>query len=52
MLSAFGATEYPTTLGLDPNECAEKLGAYVKSNNFDGVDVDYEDNKAMTEGTG
>jgi chitinase len=52
MLSAFGAAEYPTTLGLDPVICAQKLGDYVRDNNFDGVDIDYEDNKAMDKGTG
>lgn len=41
ILSAFGAAEYPTTLGLDPVVCAQKLGDYVKQNNYDGVDIDY-----------
>jgi len=32
--------------------CARKLGDYVNSNLYDGVDVDYEDNKAMNLGNG
>jgi GH18 family chitinase len=32
--------------------CAKKLGEYVQLNNFDGVDIDYEDNEAMNKGTG
>lgn len=52
ILSAFGAAEYPTTKGLDPIVCAQKLGEYVKQNNYDGVDIDYEDNEAMNKGTG
>ena len=52
MISAFGAAEYPTTKGLDPVTCAQKLGDYVNLNNYDGVDVDYEDNEAMNKGTG
>lgn len=52
MVSAFGATEFPTTLKIDPIACAEKLGNYVLSNNLDGVDIDWEDNQAMEAGTG
>lgn len=40
-ISAFGATEFPTTQGLDPIDCAKKLGKFVLSNNLDGVDIDY-----------
>lgn len=52
MVSAFGATEFPTSAGADPTQCALKLGNYVKTNNFDGVDLDWEDNEAMKRGTG
>ena len=52
MVSAFGATEFPTSAGADPTQCALKLGTYVKQNNFDGVDLDWEDNEAMKRGTG
>ena len=41
MVSAFGATEFPTTAGRDPTECGHKLGQFVKENNLDGADVDW-----------
>ena len=47
MVSAFGSTELPTTQGIDPIACAEKLGNFVLNNNLDGVDIDWEDNYAM-----
>lgn len=52
MISAFGATEFPTTGGVDPVACAQKLGSFVASNNLDGVDIDWEDNSAMEAGKG
>ena len=52
LISAFGATEMPTTANVDPNECANKLGGFVLENNLDGVDVDWEDNGAMEAGRG
>ena len=52
MISAFGATEFPTTAKVDPIDCAVKLGNFVKDNNLDGVDIDWEDNSAMEAGTG
>ena len=45
-VSAFGATEMPT--GQDPASVAAALASWVNSNNLDGVDIDYEDNDAMT----
>lgn len=33
---------------LDPATVATSLATFVKSNNLDGVDIDYEDNNAMT----
>ncbi len=47
LISAFGATEFPTTAGYDPTDCATKLGNFVLQNNLDGVDIDWEDNPAM-----
>ncbi len=47
MISAFGATQFPTTGGVDPVDCATKLGNFVLENNLDGVDIDWEDNAAM-----
>ena len=52
MISAFGATEFPTSNGVDPTDCAVKLGEFVKNNNLDGVDIDWEDNAAMEAGKG
>tara|TARA_B110000503_G_C7085235_1_gene386979 strand:+ start:509 stop:676 length:168 start_codon:yes stop_codon:yes gene_type:complete len=50
MVSAFGSTDDPTHK--DPIEVCEKLGNFVLDNNLDGVDLDYEDNAAMENGTG
>ncbi len=47
LISAFGATEFPTTSKIDPIDCAVKLGNFVLENNLDGVDIDWEDNGAM-----
>jgi chitinase len=52
MLSAFGSTENPTSQGYNPTDVAIKLADFVNQNNFDGVDIDYEDNAAMEAGTG
>lgn len=52
MVSAFGATEFPTTAGEDPTTCANSLADFVLKNNLDGVDIDWEDNTAMDSGTG
>lgn len=52
LISAFGATEFPTSAGIDPIDCANKLGGFVNANNLDGVDIDWEDNAAMEAGKG
>jgi len=52
MVSAFGSTEFPTSAGMDPHVCAQKLGKFVKENNLDGADIDWEDNEAMVRGDG
>lgn len=52
LVSAFGATDFPTTQGTDPIVIAEALARFVIDNNLDGVDLDYEDNGAMETGTG
>ena len=52
MVSAFGSTEFPTSSGMDPHVCAQRLGKFVKENNLDGADVDWEDNEAMKKGDG
>jgi len=47
MVSAFGATEQPTTGGADPVATADQLAAFVTQNDLDGVDIDYEDFQAI-----
>jgi len=51
MVSAFGATESPTSAGEDPVTTANNLAAWVKTYGLDGVDVDYEDFSAFNGGT-
>ena len=41
LISAFGATEFPTSAGVDPIACADKLATFVSGNNLDGVDIDW-----------
>jgi hypothetical protein len=50
MVSAFGATEEPTHF--NPEDACTKIANWVKTNNLDGVDLDYEDNGAMERGEG
>jgi len=52
LVSAFGATEFPTTAGDDPVQTAQALAQFVIDNKLDGVDLDYEDNTAMDSGAG
>uniref|UniRef100_A0A6B2LFD3 GH18 domain-containing protein n=1 Tax=Arcella intermedia TaxID=1963864 RepID=A0A6B2LFD3_9EUKA len=52
LVSAFGATDFPTTDGRNAIDVANSLAAFVKANNLDGVDLDYEDNGAMNQGKG
>ena len=47
MVSAFGATEFPTSAGYDPDSYCTTLGQYVVQHNLDGIDLDWEDNDAM-----
>lgn len=41
MVSAFGATETPTSSGSNATRCAQKLADFVTSNNLDGADIDW-----------
>ena len=41
MVSAFGSTQAPTSLGIDAVDCALKLAKFVTDNLFDGVDIDW-----------
>ncbi|KAI8614502.1 glycoside hydrolase superfamily [Chytriomyces sp. MP71] len=50
MISAFGATDFPT--GADPVATAQNLAKFVIQYQFDGADIDWEDNAAMENGTG
>lgn len=49
LISAFGAAEWPTG---DAKTIGQNLGQFAVDNLFDGVDVDYENNDALFEGTG
>lgn len=42
VVSAFGATDVPTTTNADPVTTANTFAAWVKKYNLDGIDVDYE----------
>lgn len=52
MVSAFGATETPTSSGFNATDCALRLADFVISNDLDGVDVDWEDTAAFQNGIG
>jgi len=52
LISAFGATETPTSTGLDPTQTCQRLAEFVLANNLDGIDLDWEDNSAMNNGLG
>jgi chitinase len=47
MVSAFGSTQAPTSAGIDVVDCANKLAKFVIDNQFDGVDIDWEDTPAF-----
>ncbi len=51
LISAFGATQFPTTEGISATACGENLAQFVIDYQLDGVDLDYEDNAAMESGT-
>lgn len=42
----------PTSNGYEPTSYCTDLAWFVKNNNLDGIDLDYEDNDAMNRGTG
>jgi len=52
LVSAFGPTQKPTSLGIDPAACATNLAKFVTDNILDGVDIDWEDTPAFQNGTG
>lgn len=47
MVSAFGATQFPTSQGFDAASTCSKMAIFVRDNQLDGIDLDYEDNEAM-----
>ncbi|KAF8532434.1 glycoside hydrolase superfamily [Gautieria morchelliformis] len=51
MVSAFGGTSAPTTEGVDAAQCAQTMANFVKANDLDGIDIDYEDLSAFSKGT-
>ena len=51
LISAFGATSFPTSSGISAKACGENLARFVIDMQLDGVDLDYEDNTAMEKGT-
>ena len=52
MVSAFGATEMPTTARHNATACAIRLADYTLKNQLDGIDLDYEDTDAFSKGVG
>ena len=44
IVSAFGATDAPTTNGTDPTQVADMMAQWVQQYNLDGIDIDYEVN--------
>ncbi|KAJ8095295.1 hypothetical protein PM082_010518 [Marasmius tenuissimus] len=52
VVAVFGATDVPTSTGVDPIATANNMAAWVKQYNLDGIDVDYEDFNAFDAGNG
>ncbi|KAJ7116028.1 glycoside hydrolase [Mycena epipterygia] len=52
IVSAFGSTDDPTTSGADPIATANTMANWVIQYGLEGVDVDYEDFKAIDAGDG
>ncbi|KAJ7676869.1 glycoside hydrolase [Mycena polygramma] len=52
IVSLGGSTDLPTSTGVDPKKAGTTAAQWVKDNNLDGIDLDYEDFPAMSQGTG
>lgn len=52
MMSLFGAEDAPTTNGTDPEKFAKEVGEFVRDYQLDGVDVDWEDFRALGKNDG
>lgn len=50
LVRAFGSAESPTTANLDAKTCAKNLASFIKTNQFDGADINYQDNTAFNNG--
>ena len=49
LASAFGSTDYPTSTH-DPTQLGIQIAEFIKTNQLDGVDIDWEDNNALQSG--
>lgn len=47
MVSAFGSTDTPASSKADPVGTGNSMASWVKNNNLDGIDVDFEDFAAV-----
>lgn len=51
MIAAFGSSDFPTSDKIDAQNSATDLAKLAADNSFDGVEVDYEDMRALESGT-
>jgi len=52
MVSAFGSTDTPASSKADPVGTGNSMASWVKNNNLDGIDVDFEDFAAVNAADG
>lgn len=52
LVSAFGGSENPATMGHNATECARSLAKYVNDFDFDGADIFFSDTPSMTTAKG
>ncbi|EJD48754.1 glycoside hydrolase [Auricularia subglabra TFB-10046 SS5] len=46
-VTLFGSTDFPLQIGANPVTIANEVAAFVKNNQLDGVDIDYEDSPSF-----
>lgn len=51
MIAAFGSSDFPTTDNIDAQKAVADLAKFAIDHGFDGVDIDYEDVRALESGT-